>query len=163
MTLKFDRWPRKIIGHLCYTISDFVHNFKSISEFKLKLQFRKCPIQVKIGVFLSRVTSSFVHYFKCISEVNWSYSPETLNSGKKKSACFVRCDLKIWQMTLNNNNKKNINRASLLSNIKFCAWFPRGWGVGQGSHKLSYGGGWGGGGGGGGLYMVDFERPISLK
>ena len=33
MTLKVDGWPRKIIGHLFYTTSSFVHHFKSIGEF----------------------------------------------------------------------------------------------------------------------------------
>ena len=38
VTLKFDGWPRKTIGHLFYTMSSFVHHFKSIGEFKLDLQ-----------------------------------------------------------------------------------------------------------------------------
>ena len=40
---------------------------------------------------------------------NWSYSPETLNSGQNRQV-FVPCDLEIWGMTLKNN------RAPLLSN-----------------------------------------------
>ena len=32
MTLKFYGWPGKIIGHLFYTTSSFVHNFKSFSD-----------------------------------------------------------------------------------------------------------------------------------
>ena len=39
VTLKFDGWPWKTIGHLFYTTSTFVHHFKSISELKLKLQY----------------------------------------------------------------------------------------------------------------------------
>ena len=38
VTLKFDGWPWKTIGHLFYTTSSFVHHFKAMSEFKLKLQ-----------------------------------------------------------------------------------------------------------------------------
>ena len=38
VTLKFDGWPWKTIGHLFYTTSSFVHNFIAISEFKLELQ-----------------------------------------------------------------------------------------------------------------------------
>ena len=38
VTLKFDGWPWKTIGHLFYTTSSFVHHFKSIGEFKLELQ-----------------------------------------------------------------------------------------------------------------------------
>ena len=38
VTLKYDGWPWKTIGHLFYTTSSFVHNFIAISEFKLELQ-----------------------------------------------------------------------------------------------------------------------------
>ena len=40
MTVKFDGWPRKTIGHFFYTTSSFVHHFKYIGEFKLDLQSR---------------------------------------------------------------------------------------------------------------------------
>ena len=38
VTLKFDGWPWKTIGHLFYIASSFVHHFTAISEFKLELQ-----------------------------------------------------------------------------------------------------------------------------
>ena len=38
VTLKFDGWPWKTIGHLFYVASSFVHHFTAISEFKLELQ-----------------------------------------------------------------------------------------------------------------------------
>ena len=38
VTLKFDRWPWKTIGHLVYANSSFVHHFVAIGEFKLELQ-----------------------------------------------------------------------------------------------------------------------------
>ena len=38
VTLKFDVWPWKTIGHLFYATSSFVHHFVAISEFKLELQ-----------------------------------------------------------------------------------------------------------------------------
>ena len=38
VTLKFDRWPYKTIGHLFYATSSFVHHFIIICEFKLELQ-----------------------------------------------------------------------------------------------------------------------------
>ena len=41
VTLKFDGWPWKTIGHLFYTTLSFVHHFKSIGEFKLELQSGK--------------------------------------------------------------------------------------------------------------------------
>ena len=47
---------------------------------------------------------------------NWSYTPETLNSGRNWRF-FVPCDLEILCMTLENN------RAPLLYYIKLCASF----------------------------------------
>ena len=38
VTLKFDVWPRKTIGHLFYATSSSVHHFVAIGEFKLGLQ-----------------------------------------------------------------------------------------------------------------------------
>ena len=84
VTLKFDVWPRKIIGHLFYT------------------------------------TSSFVYHFNPSVNSNWSYTPETLNSGRNRQF-FVPCDLEIWWMTLKNN------RAPLLCYFKLCASFHTHW------------------------------------
>ena len=47
---------------------------------------------------------------------NWSYTPETLNSGRNRRF-FVPCDFEIWWMTLGND------RAPLLYYIKLCASF----------------------------------------
>ena len=38
VTVKFDGWPWKTIGHLFYATSSFVHHFVAIGEFKLQLQ-----------------------------------------------------------------------------------------------------------------------------
>ena len=38
VTLKFDVWPWKTIGHLFYSTSSFVHHFVAIGVFKLELQ-----------------------------------------------------------------------------------------------------------------------------
>ena len=51
---------------------------------------------------------------------NWSYSPETLNSGQNRQFS-VPCDLEIWWMTLKNN------RAPLLCCFKLCASFHNHW------------------------------------
>ena len=51
MTLKFDGWPWKTIGHLFYTTSSFVHHFKSIGELKLKLQSRNAQFGSKSAIF----------------------------------------------------------------------------------------------------------------
>ena len=38
VTLKFDGWPWKTIGHLFYAVSSCVHDFIAICEFKLELE-----------------------------------------------------------------------------------------------------------------------------
>ena len=38
VTVKFDGWPCKNIGHLSYATSSFVHHFVAIDEYKLELQ-----------------------------------------------------------------------------------------------------------------------------
>ena len=50
VTVKFDGWPRKTIGHFFYTTSSFVHHFKSIGEFKLDLQSRNAPFGSKLVI-----------------------------------------------------------------------------------------------------------------
>ena len=133
MTLKVDGWPRKTIGHLFYTTSSFVRHFKSIGEFKLELQFENSRFGSKLIFFfvpcdlaiwwmtLKNNSVPLQYYVKiCASfhkpwvNLNWSYSPDTLNSGQNRRF-FVLCDLEIWQMTLKNN------RATLLYYVKLCA------------------------------------------
>ena len=134
VTLKFDGWPWKTIGHLFYTTSSFVHHFKSIGELKLKLQSGNAQFGSKSAIFCpvwpwnlmddlgkQQGTSSILHQALCIISnpsvySNWSYSPETLNLGQNRQF-FVPCDLEIWQMTLKNN------RAPLLCCFKLCASF----------------------------------------
>ena len=38
VTLKFDGWPWKTIGHLSFAVPSFVQHFIAIGEFKLELQ-----------------------------------------------------------------------------------------------------------------------------
>ena len=51
VTLKFDGWPWKTIGHLFYIASSFKHNFIAISEFKLKLQSGNAQFGSKSAIF----------------------------------------------------------------------------------------------------------------
>ena len=51
VTLKFDGWPWKTIGHLFYATSSFVQHFVAIGEFKLRITVRKRPIWVKFNDF----------------------------------------------------------------------------------------------------------------
>ena len=52
VTLKFDRWPWKTIGHLFYATSRFVH-FVAIGEFKLELQSGNTKLGSKTAIFLA--------------------------------------------------------------------------------------------------------------
>ena len=51
VTLKFDGWPWKTIGHLFYATLNFVHHFKAISELKLKLQSGNFKFWSKSAIF----------------------------------------------------------------------------------------------------------------
>ena len=51
VTLKFDGWPWKTIGHLFYTTSSFVHHFIPIGEFKFQLQFGNTQFGSKSTIF----------------------------------------------------------------------------------------------------------------
>ena len=51
MTLKFDDWPWKTIGHLFYGTSSFMHHFVAIGEFKLELQSGNAQFGSKSTIF----------------------------------------------------------------------------------------------------------------
>ena len=59
VTLKFDGWPWKTIGHLFYATSSFVHHFLAISEFKLELLSGNSQFGSKSMICFSRVTLKF--------------------------------------------------------------------------------------------------------
>ena len=84
VTLKFDGWHWKTIGHIFYVSSSLVHHSIAIIEYKRELQSGNAQFG-------------------------------------SKSMFFVRCDLKIWQMTLRNNT------APLLCYFKLCASFRSHW------------------------------------
>ena len=60
VTLKFDRWTWKTIGHLFYATSSIVHYFVAIGGFKLKLESGNAKFGSKL--------TSFVHHFIIICE-----------------------------------------------------------------------------------------------
>ena len=53
VTLKFDGWPWKTIGHLSYVASSFMHHLIVIGEFKLKLQSGNAQFGSKSTIFLA--------------------------------------------------------------------------------------------------------------
>ena len=134
VTFKFDGWPSKTIGHLFYATSSFVQHFVAIGEFKLELQSGNAQVGSKSTIFLAvwpwnltddlqkqKGTSPKHYQAICIISSsyvnsNWSYSPETPNSGQIRRFLEPR-DLEIWRMTFRNY------RAPLLCYFKLCAAF----------------------------------------
>ena len=133
VTWKFDGWPWKIVGHLFYTTSSFVHYFKSIGEVKLELQSGNARFRSKLVICfvphdleiwwmtLKNNRTPHLYHILCVITKPWvnqnrSYSRETLNSGQNRHF-VVPCDLEIWRMTLKNN------REPLLRYITLCASF----------------------------------------
>ena len=53
VTLKFDGWPSKTIGHLLSATSSFVQHFVAIGEFKLELQSGNTKFGSKSRIFLA--------------------------------------------------------------------------------------------------------------
>ena len=114
LTLKFDGWPRKTIGHLFYATSSFVHHFVAVCKFELKLRVRKRSIRIKIGDFLSRVTlkfdrlpyktigylfyatSSFEHHFTAICEFKLKLRAGNAQIGAKYILTSVNLTFDPW-------------------------------------------------------------------
>ena len=112
MTLKFDGWPWKTIGHLFYATLSFVHHFVAIDVLKLELQSGIAQFGSKSTIFLAvwpwnltddlkkhKGTSSILLQALCIISSpyvnsNWSYDPETAKWGHDL------CDLDLWPLTL---------------------------------------------------------------
>ena len=51
VTLKFDGWPWKTIGHLFFAVSSFVQHFIAISKFKLELQSGNAQFESNSTIF----------------------------------------------------------------------------------------------------------------
>ena len=51
VALKFNGWPRKMVGHRFYTTSNFGHHFKSIGEFNLELKSKNAKFGSKLATF----------------------------------------------------------------------------------------------------------------
>ena len=111
VTLKFDGWPRKIIGHLFYITSSFVHHLKPLGEFQLELlsgnaQFGSesanfCPVTLTFDGWpwktighLFYATLSFVHHFKAIGEYKLELQSEDAQFGSKSIIFLSHLTLK---------------------------------------------------------------------
>ena len=118
VTLKFDAWPWKTIGHLFYVASSFVHHSITIGEFKMELQSGNAQFGSKSMIFFSRVTSkfdlwpwkaigrlfyvasSFVHHFITIGEFKMELQSGNAQFGSKSiffSRVTSKFDLWPWK------------------------------------------------------------------
>ena len=119
VTLKFDGWPWKTIGHLSFAVSSFVQHFIAIGEFKLELQSGNAQSRSKSTIFFSRVTlkfdgwpsktighlfyamSSFVQHFLAIGEFQLELQSGNAQSGSKSTIFFTA-----WPWNLTDDLKK---------------------------------------------------------
>ena len=138
VTIKFNGWPWKTIGHLFFTTSSFVHHLKPLSELKLKLQSGNAQFWSKSAIlshmtlkfdgrpwktkqYIFYATSSFVHHFKAIGEFKLELQSGNTQNSSENSQFFVPCDLEIKRMTLKNK------RLPLICYFKLCASFLNHW------------------------------------
>ena len=61
VTLQFDIWPWKAIGHLFYASSSFMHHFIAIGEFKLELQSGNAQFGSISTIFLAVWPCNFTY------------------------------------------------------------------------------------------------------
>ena len=119
-TLKFYWWPRKIIAHLFYITSSFVHHLKPLGEFELQLLSGNAQFGSKSAIFaqydieiqwmtLKNNRDPLLCYIKfCASfqSHRWIQTKVTVRKRSiraKMGHFFAPCDLTIWWITLKNN------------------------------------------------------------
>ena len=119
VTLKFDGWPWKTIGHLSFAVSSFVQHFIAIGEFKLELQSGNAQSGSNSTNFFSCVTlkldgwhwktighlfyapSSFVHHFVAIGELKLE-----LQSGNAQFGSNLSIFRAVWPWNLTDDLEK---------------------------------------------------------
>ena len=114
VTLKFDWWPWKTIGHIFNPISSFVYHFIPIGEFKLESQSANTRFGSKLTIFFSRVTLqfdvwpwqtighlfyatlSFLNHFNAIGKFKLKFKSRNAQFGSKSTIFW---DLWPWNLT----------------------------------------------------------------
>ena len=155
VTLKFNGWPCKTIGHLFYATSSFVHHFIAITEFKLKYSPEMPYSDQNQWFFLSCVTlkfdgwtwktighlfyatSSVMHHFIAISEFKLELLSGNTQCGSKLAIFFVPCDLLIWWMTLKNNRTPLLIKIEAICIISL-SYVNSNWSYGPETAKLGF-------------------------
>ena len=117
VTLQFDGWPWKTIGHLFYAASSFVHQFVAIGEFKLELQSGNAQSESNSTIFRAvwpwNLTDDFENnralllcYIKLCSSFRSHWWIQTGVTVRKRPIWvkfddfFYLCDLDHWPLTL---------------------------------------------------------------
>ena len=114
VTLKFDGWPWKTIGHLFYMASSFMHHFIAMGEFKGNLQVRKAQFGSKSAIYcpvwhcfflcgwpcetighLFYVASSFMRHFIAIGELKQKLHSRNAQFGSKLA---IFCPVWPWNL-----------------------------------------------------------------
>ena len=118
VTLQFDVWPWKTIGHLFYATSSFVHHFVAIGDFKLEFQsgnaqfgsnstiLEPCDLEIwRMTLKNNRAPlqcySSFVHHLVVIGEIKLELQSGNAQSGSN-SAIFRA----VWPWNLTDDLEK---------------------------------------------------------
>ena len=113
VTLEFDGWPWKTIGHLFYTTSSFVHHSKSIGEFKVELQsgnpqfWSKSAIFVQCDLEIWRMTlkNNRAPLLCCFKLCASFHSLQWIETGVRaqKRLILLKIDISFWRVTLKFN------------------------------------------------------------
>ena len=111
LTLIFDRWPWKTIGHL-FTTSSFMHHFIAICEFKLVLQSKNAQTGSKLAIFLlcdlemswmtlkNNRANLLCHIKPCTSFRHHMWIQTRVTVWKQLNWVLTSCDLDLWPLTL---------------------------------------------------------------
>ena len=122
MTLQFDVWPWKTIGHLFYATSSFVHHFVAIGDFKLELQSGNAQFGSNSTIFRAAWPWNLTYDLQQGKSEGFDSCDRPSNLKLESNLQFFHpCDREIWLMTLQNN------RAPLLCYFKLCASFGSHW------------------------------------
>ena len=122
VTLQFDVWPWKTIGHLFYATSSFVHHFIAIGDFKLELLSGNAQFGSNLTIFRAVWPWNLTNDLEQGKSEGFDSCDWPSNLKLDSNRQFFRpCDLEIWRMSLQNN------RAPLLCYFKLCASFRSHW------------------------------------
>ena len=121
VTVKFEGWPWKTIGHLFFTILSFVHHFKSMSELNLELQSGTAQFRSKSAIFWPLQLWNLTDDLEAnLRDLIAAPGLLTLLKFDPDHRFFSPCDLEIWWMTLNKANLRDLIAATgLVILLKF--------------------------------------------